>query len=105
MLKIISSKLASRKAIKAQLQKEIPQINAALEKAISNGEIRIYYTGTISKPTFKMLKKAGYIVENWDIVDLDTEITWYHKYNEISENDSELEKIAKDIALEIVDFH
>lgn len=104
MLKIISSKVAARKTIKAKLQKEIPPINNALEKAMANGEIRIYYDGDISKPTVKMLIKAGYVVENWDVWDVKTEISWCRSYNKLSDNDSEVEKLAKELDLEIVEM-
>lgn len=104
MLKIISSKVAARKTIKAELQKEIPPINDALEEAMANGEIRIYYDGDISKPTVKMLTKAGYVVENWDVWDAKTEISWYPSYNKFSNDDSEVEKLAKELELEIVEM-
>lgn len=103
MLKIISSKVAARKTIKAKLQKEIPPINDALEKAMANGETRIYYDGDISKPTAKMLEKAGYEVKNWDVFG-NTEISWYLSYNNFSDNDSEVEKLAKELDLEIVEM-
>ena len=103
MLKIISSKVAARKTIKAKLQKEIPPINDALEKAMANGETRIYYDGDISKPTAKMLEKAGYEVGDWDVLG-NTEISWYLSYDNFSDNDSEVEKLAKELDLEIVEM-
>lgn len=104
MLKIISSKLAARKTIKVQLQKEIPLVNEAIKKGMDNGETSIYYDGDISKPTVKMLIKAGFIVENWDVWDVRTKIAWYPSYDKFSDNDSEVEKIAKEIGLEIVEM-
>ena len=104
MLKIISSKVAARKTIKARLQKEIPLINEALKKAMDNGAIRIYYDGDVSKPTVKLLKKAGYVVANWDVWDVKTEISWFHSYNKLSDNDSEVEELAKELELKIVEI-
>ena len=104
MLKIISSKVAARKTIKAQLQKEIPPINDAIKEAMANGDTSIYYDGDISKPTVKMLTKAGYVVEHWDVWDVRTEITWYPLYNKLSDNDSEVEKVAKELNLEVVEM-
>ena len=69
MLKIISSKLAARKTIKAQLQKEIP-------------------------PT----------VEDWNLWDVKAKISWYDAYSKLSDNDSEVEKLAKELDLEIVEI-
>lgn len=102
MLKIISSKVAARETIKAILQKEIPPINNALKKAMDNGAIRVYYDGNISQPTVKMLTKAGYVVEHWNVCSVKTEISWVSLYNEFSDNDSEVEKLAKEIDIEIV---
>ena len=85
------------------MQKEIPPINDALEKAMAKGDTSIYYDGNISKPTVKMLTKAGYFVEDWDVWDVRTEITWYSSYNKFSDNDSEVEKLAKELGLEIVE--
>ena len=103
MLKIISSKLAARKTIKAQLQKEIPPINEAIQKGIDSGKTRIKYDGDISKPTVKLLKKAGITVEDWELWDVRTEIAWSDAYAKLSDSDPEVEKLAKELNLEIVE--
>lgn len=103
MIKIISSKVAARKTIKARLQKEIPPINEKIKEAMENGEIRIFCDEKLSEPTVKMLKKAGYVVEGWNTLGVKTEIAWYHSYDKLCENQSEVEKIAKEVDLEIVE--
>ena len=75
MLKIISSKLAARKTIKAQVQKEIPPINEAIQKGIDSGKTMIEYDGDISKPTVKLLNKAGITVEDWNLWDVKAKIS------------------------------
>lgn len=103
MLKIISSKVAARKTIKAKLQKEIPPINNAIEEAMAKGETTIdEYDGDISKPTLNMLVKAGYDVENWNMLNRKPRISWHHSYCDCSDNDSELKELAKELNLEIV---
>ncbi len=102
MEKIISCKKAARKTIKEKLKKEIPQINCAIEKAIKKGLSSIYYEKDISKSTAKMLKKAGYDVENWQYWDLPTRISWYANYDKLSENDLEVKKIAEKLDIKIV---
>ena len=105
MLKIISVKVAARKTIKAQLQKEIPLLNDAIEKAMAEGETTIEgYDGEISEPTLRMLKKAGYSVENWNMLNAKPIISWHFPYCNCCENDSELEKLAKKLDLEIVEM-
>ena len=105
MVKIISSKVAVRKTIKAQLQKEIPQINDAIEEATAKGETIIEeYDGDISKPTRNMLEKAGYVVECWNMLQVKPRISWHHSYHDCSDNDSELKKIAKELDLKIVEI-
>ena len=51
-----------------------------------------------------MLTKAKYYVRNWDVFGAKTEILWSSSYNKISDDDSEVEKIAKEINLEIVEM-
>ena len=102
MFKIITSKVAARETIKAQLQKEIPLVNEAIAKAMSDGQTKTYYRGDISKPTVKMLNKAGYRIDNWDIWDAPTEIFWYTSYEKIVDNDSQLDEIAKEANIDIV---
>ena len=102
MLKIISAKVAARKTIKVQLQKEIPPLNEAIEKAIAEGETIIdEYDGDISKPTLKMLEKAGYMVENWNALGAKPRISWHLSHYDCSDNDSEMEKLAKELDLKI----
>lgn len=102
MLKIISAKVAARKTIKVQLQKEIPPLNEAIEKAIAEGETTIdEYDGNISKPTLKMLEKVGYMVENWNALGAKPRISWHLLHYDCSDNDSEMEKLAKELDLKI----
>lgn len=104
MIKIIAAKVAARKTIKARLEKEIPLINEVIQKAKEAGDIRVYYSGEISKATVIMLEKAGYVVNHWDVWDVKTEITWYPAYNKLVDNPSEVEKIAKEAGLDIVEM-
>ena len=104
MLKFISSNVAARKTIKAQLQKEIPLINEAIEKAIANGKDSIRYNGNLSKPTVKLLTKANYLVNNLDSYNVKTVISWHNSYYTISDSDSELEKLVKELDIEIVEM-
>lgn len=103
MLKIISSKLAARKTIKAELQKEIPLINKAIQKGIDSGKTMIEYDGDISKPTVKLLEKAGISVEDWGLWDVKAKISWYDAYSKLSDNGSEVKKLAKELNLKIVE--
>ncbi len=104
MIKIIAAKVAARKTIRARLEKEIPQINEAIKKAKEAGEIRVYYSGEVSKATVTMLEKAGYVVNDWEVWDVKTEISWYLAYNKLVDNPSEVEKIAKEADLHIVEM-
>lgn len=72
MFKLISAKMAARKSIKKTLEKEIPLINEAIEKAIANGKAEANYEGEISRPTVKLLTKAGYVV--WKMEDYNSSI-------------------------------
>lgn len=101
MFKLISAKMAARKSIKKTLEKEIPLINEAIEKAIANGKAEANYEGEISRPTVKLLTKAGYVVENWDIWNATTKILWYEQYNKISESEAEVETLAKEDGVEV----
>ena len=59
------------------------------------------YDGDISKPTLKMLEKAGYMVENWNALGAKPRISWHLSHYDCSDNDSEMEKLAKELDLKI----
>ena len=102
MIKIISSKIAARDTIKAQLEKEIPPINESIGEAKADGKTIINYVGDISEATVRMLDKVGYEVNGW-AGNEKAQISWSRTYGELCENAGEVEKIAKELNLEIVE--
>ena len=101
MTKIISAKLAVRKAVQLQLEEQIPLFNEAIKKAIEkdNKYPSFHYNGLISSATKHMLEKAGYKVSEWSPYGEGANISWFDKYKKISEE--EIEKIAEKIDLKI----
>jgi len=81
MLQLISSKVAAWNSIKARLQHEVPLINEAITQGKSNGESSIFYDKYLSRPTIILLLDAGYVVENLNMCDLKTKISWNPKIN------------------------
>lgn len=102
MEKIISAKEAARQTIKARMEKEIPPINEAIKKAMANGFNYIYYDGIVSEETAMTLKKAGYLVDDWDKNGVSTEISWRFTCNKLTKDDSEFESILREVGLDIV---
>ena len=103
MFKTISSKIAARQTIKAQLERELPPINDAIKEAKEAGKLYTHYDGEISKVTFKLLTKAGYCVENWNVWNATTRIDWCASYHKISDSAEEVVKIAQEADIKIVE--
>ena len=101
MINIIDSRVTARDTIKVQLEKEIPPLNEAIATAKAEGKTMICYKGEISDVAVRMLTNAGYEVSGWMFGEMAT-ISWYGTYKKLCEKADEIEKIAKELNLEIV---
>lgn len=100
MIKIISSKIAARDTIKAQLEKEIPPINEAIGEAKADGKTIINYVGDISEATVRMLDKVGYEVNGW-AGNEKAQISWSRTYGELVKKLAKLKKSLRSSILKL----